>query len=179
MVYILLADGFEEMEAFSPYDILKRASVNVKLVSSTDEWEVKGAHEISVNAEMKFCDISADEIDMLVLPGGMPGCRNLDNLSYIDDLLKKVYNDGGYIAAICAAPSILGKRGYLKGRNAVSFPSFQKYLEGANIIKNERVVVDGKIITAVGAGAAVEFGLKLVELLTDKKTSDEIRASMY
>lgn len=162
MIYLLLADGFEEIEALSPVDMLRRAGHAVKTVGVTDK-TVTGAHGIPVVA-----DITPEEMDepleMLILPGGMPGTKHLDEWSGMDALLARAEREGSRIAAICAAPMILGRRGYLRGRYAVCFPGFEKYLDGAKKTEG-RVITDGAYTTAVGMGAAQEFGAELVSCL--------------
>lgn len=179
MVYILLADGFEEAEALVPCDILRRAKINTKLVSVSSRLCVKGRSGISVLADLSLGELRAYNMDMLVLPGGMPGTTNLDELPQTDVLLEHCVNQDKFIGAICAAPSILGKRGILEGKEAICYPGFEDSLKGAKVCKDKRVVRDGKVITAIGAGACVEFGLALVEALTDKETAEKVKESIY
>lgn len=178
MVYILLADGFEEIEALAPCDMLRRADVEVRLVSVTEKLHVSGTHGISIMADLTVSEMNSRDIDMLVFPGGMPGAKNLDEHPRTDILVRHCLDRNAYLAAICAAPMILGKRGVLAGKKAICFPGFEKYLAGAEIMEGERVVRDGNIVTAVGAGAAVDFGLKLVEIMKGKETAESIRASI-
>ena len=178
MVYILLADGFEEIEALAPCDMLRRADVEVRLVSVTAKLHVRGTHGISIMADLTVSEMNSRDIDMLVFPGGMPGAKNLDEHPRTDILVRHCLDRNAYLAAICAAPMILGKRGVLAGKKAICFPGFEKYLAGAEIMEGERVVRDGNIVTAVGAGAAVDFGLKLVEIMKGKETAESIRASI-
>ena len=178
MVYILLADGFEEIEALAPCDMLRRADVEVRLVSVTEKLHVSGTHGISIMADLTVSEMNSRDIDMLVFPGGMPGAKNLDEHPRTDLLVRHCLDRNAYLAAICAAPMILGKRGVLAGKKAICFPGFEKYLAGAEIMEGERVVRDGNIVTAVGAGAAVDFGLKLVEIMKGKEAAESIRASI-
>lgn len=178
MVYILLADGFEELEALAPCDMLRRAGVETRLVSVSEKLLVKGAHGIGVMADLTLSEMNIRDIEMLVFPGGMPGAKNLDEHPRTDLLIRHCLEKDLFLAAICAAPMILGKRGVLAGKKATCFPGFEKFLAGATVVSDERVVRDGNVVTAVGAGAAVEFGLKLVEIMKDKKTSDELRESI-
>lgn len=178
MVYILLADGFEELEALAPCDMLRRAGVETRLVSVSEKLLVKGAHGIGVMADLTLSEMNIRDIEMLVFPGGMPGAKNLDEHPRTDLLIRHCLEKDLFLAAICAAPMILGKRGVLAGKKATCFPGFEKFLSGATVVSDERVVRDGNVVTAVGAGAAVEFGLKLVEIMKDKKTSDELRESI-
>ena len=178
MVYILLADGFEEIEALAPCDMLRRADVEVRLVCVTEKLHVRGTHGISIMADLTVSEMNSRDIDMLVFPGGMPGAKNLDEHPRTDILVRHCLDRNAYLAAICAAPMILGKRGVLADKKAICFPGFEKYLAGAEIMEGERVVRDGNIVTAVGAGAAVDFGLKLVEIMKGKETAESIRASI-
>ena len=181
MVYILLADKFEEMEAVVPFDMLKRGQIGVKFVSVNDELVVESARGVKVICDCKASELyerNWDKMEMLVIPGGKIGVENLDKSAIFDKILDIAVKNDIYIAAICAGPSLLGKRGLLAGKNAVAYPDFQEFLNGATII-NERVIVDGKIITSIGAGASVEFGLKLVEILSSRETAEKIKESIY
>lgn len=175
MIYIFLADGFEEVEALAPLDLLRRAKLDATLVGVTGK-TVTGAHNIKVECDDIIENVadSNDKIDMIVLPGGLPGADNLRESDLVQEFITRGEKDGAYITAICAAPRILGERGLLKGKKATCYPGFEKYLEGATVT-GERVVRDGQIITGAGMGAAVDFGLTLVEALTSKEISDNIR----
>lgn len=176
MVYLLLADGFEEIEALTPVDILRRAGIAITTVSIKDKI-VTGAHNIPVSADMLITELeSVDNMEMLILPGGM-GHELLDASNAVHAMINHAHERGKYIAAICAAPSILGKKMLLSGKNAVCFPGYEKYLYGAEIV-SDKVVQDGQFITAKGAGAAAEFGFKLCELLKDKETADKLKETM-
>ena len=174
MILLLLADGFEETEALVPYDLLCRAKLDVKTVGITGK-TVTGAHGIAVTAQLSPRDVKG-KIDALILPGGMPGAKNLDGSSDVDRLIEKTLADGGHLAAICAAPMVLGHRGLLAGKRAVCFPGFEGELTGA-IPCRERVVTDGKITTAVGMGAAYEFGLELISRLAGRETAETVQRS--
>jgi 4-methyl-5(b-hydroxyethyl)-thiazole monophosphate biosynthesis len=161
MVYLLLAEGFEEIEALMPVDILRRAGIPVQTVGITGK-TVVGSHNIPVVA-----DILPEEMgdtELLILPGGMPGAQNLHEWEGMDALLASTLKKGGRVAAICAAPMILGLRGYLEGRHAVCYPSFRHTLKGAHLASG-RVITDGPFTTSIGMGAAMEFGAELVSLL--------------
>ncbi len=175
MVYMFLAEGFEEVEALAPLDLLRRAKVDIITVGVGGR-DICGAHGIWVKADMADSDLDVWQIkpDMVILPGGMPGTLNLDNSKTVHKAIDRALECDGYLAAICAAPSVLGKRGLLKGKNAICYPGFEDKLEGA-IISDKRVVTDQKIVTAAGMGVAVEFGLELVELLCGKELADNIR----
>ena len=176
MVYILLADGFEEIEALAVADILRRASVDVQLVSVSGNKAVCGAHNISVNTDIAVSDVKAD-FDMVILPGGYPGYVNLQNSVAVKNIVELALKNEKYIAAICAAPSILGAWGILKGKKAVCYPSFEEKLIDAQVGYDD-VACDGRIITSRGAGTAHKFAFKLLELLKDKNCADEIAKAM-
>lgn len=173
MVYVFLADGFEEIEALAPVDILRRASVDIKTVSINDTLEVTGSHGITVQADILLRDI-CENAEMLVLPGGMPGTLNLQKCQPVCDMLIKT---DGYVAAICAAPSVLGGLGVLKGKKATCYPGFEDKLEGAECV-NLPVVVSGKTITSRGAGTAHLFGFTLLSLLKGEEIAEELRKTM-
>ncbi len=176
MVYVLLADGFEEIEALTPVDILRRAGIEVKTVSIKHR-TVTGAHNISVIADALITELeNADDMELLMLPGGA-GHELLDASNDVHGLINFAHERGIYIAAICAAPSIIGKKMLLDGKKATCFPGYEKYLHGAQIT-GEKVTVDGKFITGKGAGAAAEFGFTICEILKDKSTADSLRISM-
>lgn len=173
MTYVFLADGFEEIEAFAPIDILRRASKPVTVVGVTGK-TVTGAHGIKVTADVTIDEASREDIDMIVLPGGLPGADNLQNSPEVCEYIALANNKGAFIAAICAAPKILGALGLLKGKEAICYPGFENELKGA-VISDKKVVCDGNIITAAGMGVAVDFALKLVELLASSEASEKIR----
>lgn len=176
MILVFLAEGFEEMEAAAPIDILRRAELEVKTVGVTGK-QVTGSHGVTVTADLEISQVTTDEIEAVVLPGGMPGTLNLEKSPIVRACVEYAYRNGCLVAAICAAPSILGHMGILSGKRAVCFPGFEGELKGA-ALSEERVCVDGRIVTAKGAGAAVEFGLKLAELLADRETAERLKASM-
>lgn len=177
MIYVFLADGFEETEAIAPIDILRRAEMDVVTVGITNDG-VRSSHGIPVLADITDMQVELDErLEMIVLPGGMPGTLNLEKSAVVNSAIDYCVSNNIPIGAICAAPSILGKKGVLKGKNAICFPGYEKYLEGATL-SDSKVVTDENVTTAAGAGVAVEFGLKLVEVLCGKEKSDSIRAAM-
>ena len=177
MVLVFLANGFEETEAIAPIDILRRNGQKVVTVGIGEEI-ITSAHGVTVVPDITEVDISmSDEIDMIVLPGGMPGTLNLEKSRTVQDAIDFCAANGKYIGAICAAPSIIGRKGLLKGRKATCFPGFEDFLEGAQFT-GAPVEHDGNIITARGAGVALEFGLKLVEALSGKPASDKIHEAM-
>ena len=170
MVYVLLANGFEEIEALTPVDMLRRAGSEVKTVSIVEGLVVHGAHGIDVVADLMPED-AKEKVELLILPGGMPGSLNLDVSPVTDDMLRRAKEDGGRIAAICAAPLVLGRRGLLEGKRAVCYPGFEKELSGATA-GDAPFVTDGSFTTARGMGAAVLFGAELVRLLHGKDVAD-------
>ena len=177
MVYLFLADGFEEIEALAVVDILRRAELPVSTVAIKERLLIKGAHDIKVEADMLLEDIDSENIDALILPGGMPGTLHLGQEARLKQLILDSNKKGVLIGAICAAPSILGESNMLIGKDAVCYPGYEEQLLGANILY-EKVAVSDNIVTSRGAGTAMEFGYKLVELLKDKQTSDKLRKSM-
>ncbi|MBQ1273062.1 MAG: DJ-1/PfpI family protein [Clostridia bacterium] len=177
MVYVLLADGFEEIEALAPVDFLRRCGVKVTTVS-VSEPSVFGAHGIRVIADKVLSDIDFSDGEMIVLPGGMPGTTNLDNFPQMTEILASVYDRGGYLAAICAAPSVLGTRGYLKGKEAICYPGFEELLSEATL-SEKGVVRDGRIITAKSAGFAWQFGKVLAEVFVDQEVCERTWQNLF
>ena len=178
MIYMFLANGFEEVEALAPLDLLRRAGCDVTTVGIGGDM-ILGAHGIAVQADIPDTMFRDSKPEMIILPGGMPGTKHLDASRTVDAALRSAKNAGAYLAAICAAPMVLGKRGYLQGKNAVCFPGFEEYLTGAILQpKGVKVVTDGKIITAVGMGAAVEFGLALVRVLKGDEVANNLRSAV-
>ncbi len=176
MVYLFLANGFEEIEALAPLDLLRRAGVEITTVGVGGEI-IRGSHGIVVQADMPDAMYMDANPEMIILPGGMPGSKNLDESRIVDAALKTAARKGAYIAAICAAPFVLGKRGLLEGKEAICYPGFEKELTGARI-SDKKVVRDGKIITAAGMGVALEFGLALVAALKGEDVADGIRRAV-
>jgi 4-methyl-5(b-hydroxyethyl)-thiazole monophosphate biosynthesis len=173
MIYVFLANGFEEIEALAPVDFLKRAGVEVKTVGVSGKY-ANGAHGIKVEVDIPLDDIVLDEkLRGIILPGGMPGADNLDKCEAVQKAIDFCVENDKVVSAICAAPFILGKKGILKDKKATCFPGFEEYLEGAELLENG-VVTDGNIITAKGAGVAWEFGAAVAEALVGKEKSDEI-----
>ncbi len=176
MVYVFLADGFEEIEALAVVDILRRAKIEVCTVG-VGNTHIRGAHNILVKADITDADALDDVFDAIVLPGGMPGTLNLENSAVVQAALQTAANNGAYIAAICAAPSILGHLGLLNGKAAVCYPGFESALEGANV-SNALVVHDGWFITGKGPGAAIPFALEIVKVLASEETAETIKEAM-
>lgn len=170
---VFLATGFEECEALITVDICRRAGLDVKTVSVTGEKEVVSSHQVTVTADMLLEEVDFDELDMIVLPGGMPGTKNLEACEPLMEQVDAFYEAGKCISAICAAPSILGHKGYLKGRNATSYPSFEGHLDGALVFHNS-VEVSEHITTSRGLGTAIDFGLAIVERFQGREEADKI-----
>lgn len=172
-VYVFLADGFEEIEGLTVVDLLRRAQIETKMVSVMDRKTVRGSHGIEIGADGLFEDYDYEDAEILVLPGGMPGTKNLGEHEKLCGLLKEHYHQGKTLAAICAAPSVFGKLGFLQGRKATCYPGVEEELKGAQVCP-EKVVTDGTVVTAKGMGAAIEFGLKLIELIKGEEISKKI-----
>ena len=166
MIIVLLADGFEEIEALTPVDMLRRAGLEVKTVGINSKIAV-GSHNIPVVCDAVPADINLSDVSMAIFPGGMPGSLNLDASSYTDEVINSVISRGGHIAAICAAPLILGRRGLLEGKRATCFPGFEKELRGATVT-DEEFVTDGNITTGKGMEYSLPFAKELVRIATDK-----------
>ena len=177
MIYVFLANGFEEIEGLTVVDFLRRAELEVCTVGISGKLIV-GAHNIPV-----FCDLDEsevrldDELAAVVLPGGVPGTLNLEKSETVKEAVRFAAGNGKLVCAICAAPSILGHMGLLDGKEAIAYPGFEKDLAGASV-SAKYVVQDGNFITAKGAGVAVDFGLEIVCALFGKEASDNIRKSI-
>ncbi len=171
---IFFAEGYEEIEALTVVDLARRAGLTIDMISVNGDREVTGSHGISVKMDKIFSEVDFDGLDMLVLPGGMPGTKNLENCPELMAKLDEFYaSEDKYVAAICAAPSIFGHRCYLKGRRATSFPDFESHLEGAEVTHGA-AEVDGNVITGRGMGCAIPFGLAIVELFLGKNAADAL-----
>ena len=173
--YVFLADGFEEIEGLTVVDVLRRAGAEVEMVSVMDRKEITGAHGIKVEADRMIEE--AGEADLYVLPGGMPGTLHLKEHAGLCRLLNQAEKKEKHIAAICAAPSVLGELGMLKGKRACCYPSFEEKLNCLEV-SYEPVVTDGRITTSRGMGTAVRFSLELVSVLYGKEKADEIAESI-
>ncbi len=173
-VYLFLAAGFEEIEALTVVDLLRRADISITTVSIAETLKVTGAHNISVTADTLFSNTDFTDADMLILPGGAPGTCNLNAFEPLKNLLKDFYNKGRYIGAICAAPMILGQLGFLENRKATCYPGFEKELTGASHVTLP-VIVDEHIITSRGLGTAIDFSAELIALLKGRDVSDQIK----
>jgi len=172
-VSIFLADGYEEIEGLTVVDLLRRAKIEVTMVSITGNIKVTGAHQITSVADVLFEDADFNDADMLVLPGGMPGTNNLLEHKGLDLLLKEFHAKGKQLAAICAAPRVLGTKGLLKGKQATCYPGNEASLLGA-LIRDTAVVTDGNITTSKGMGTAIDFSLSLIKSLKGEGEAESI-----
>ena len=168
---IFFGTGYEEIEALTVVDILRRAGEEIEMVSIMEEKRVTGSHGVTVEMDRLLAEVEFDALDVLVLPGGMPGTKNLEACEALMEQVDAFVKGGKIVAAICAAPSILGHRGHLQGKKACSFPTFEDHLEGAEVCKCP-AVIDGNIITGRGMGAAILFGLAILEKLQGKEAAE-------
>jgi len=176
-VLIHFAEGFEEIEAITPVDVLRRAGCEVETVSITGKSEVMSKRGVVIITDKHFIDADYDKADMIILPGGQPGANNLNNHEGLKKQIRLFNEHGKMIAAICAAPLVLGSAGVLKGKKATCFPGTEPQLTGA-ICTGNAVEVDGNIITGKGPGAALSFSLVIVEKLVGKAKAEELRKAM-
>ena len=173
-VYVFLADGFEEIEGLTVVDVLRRGGVDLSTVSVMGRREIEGSHGIALKTDAVFEELDFSDADMLVLPGGMPGTKYLGAHEGLTELLKKTAEKGGRIAAICAAPSVLGDLGLLEGKEATCYPGFEGRLRGA-VTSTSEVVVSGNFTTSRGMGTALPFALELLSQLKGADESEMIR----
>lgn len=171
MVYVFLADGFEELEAMAPIDVLRRAGIETVTVGVTGK-TVTGSHKIPVVCDITVNDAVTQNLDAVILPGGMPGTVNLENDKTVNKFIDYAYENNLVIGAICAAPSILGHKGILKDKKATCFNGFEKELKGAKTVECP-AVTDGNIVTSWGAGGAFDFAFALLEALTKSRETAE------
>jgi|GEM_PF-7916 len=176
-VYIFLAAGFEEVEALTAVDLLRRAGVEVCMVSIMDQLAVTGAQGITVRAEKLYKEIDPCGADLLLLPGGQPGTTNLGDYEPLTELLKAWNKEGKKLAAICAAPTVFGGLGLLEGKRATCYPGCERQLTGAQAV-TDRVVTDGNITTSRGVGTAISFSLELIKILVSSEKAEEIRTAI-
>jgi len=177
MIYLFLANGFEECEALAPLDILRRAEIEIKTVGVNGEY-ITGSHNITVKADITCDDVVLDDsLSAIILPGGMPGTVNLENSESVQKAIDYAVENNILICAICAAPQILGHKNLLIGKKATCFPGFEKELFGAEYLKMP-FVKDGNIITSCGVGAAFEFGFAILSTLKDNETAERLRKVM-
>lgn len=173
MVYMFLADGFEETEALAPLDILRRGRVEVQTVGVTGGY-VTGAHGITVKADILPPIALKDNTEAVILPGGGVGTQNLDASVLVKEAVQSAYSSGKLICAICAAPSVLGEMGLLRGKKATCYPGFEKYLDGAEL-SEANVAESGNVITANGMGAALDFGFAVLARLRGADKAEEVK----
>lgn len=170
---VFFGTGYEEIEALTVVDILRRADVETVMVTIMEESSVTGSHGISVVMDAPLSEVDFDSLDVIVLPGGMPGTKNLEACEALMEQVDAFMEQNKIVAAICAAPSILGHRGHLKGRKACSFPTFESHLDGAEVM-NLPAVIDGNVVTGRGMGAAVPFALAILEKLQGKYAAQKM-----
>lgn len=175
MIYVFIAHGFEDLEAVATVDILRRAGLDVKTVGIGAK-TITGSRGITIHCDMAEHMATAKNLEAVVLPGGMPGTVNLEKSKTVCALVDHAMQNGLWVAAICAAPSILAHRGWLRGKQFTCFPGFEEGADGTYL--PDRVVQDGKLVTGKGPGAAVDFALKLVECLTGAETAQTVRAAL-
>lgn len=174
-VILFLAEGFEEVEALTVVDYLRRKDINVDAVSITEDNKVKGAHEILVLADKTINDIKdIDDYDAVIIPGGLPGATNLRDNDKVIDVVKKVNENGKLTAAICAGPIVLERAGIIKDKKVTSYPGFEDDLKNGVYIE-QNVVRDGSIITARGPALAVDFAIEIIKYLLGEEKSEELK----
>ena len=170
---VFFGTGYEEIEALTVVDLLRRAGIEVVCVSINNEKSVTGSHNITVAMDAGIDGIDFDSFDILVCPGGMPGTKNLEACETLTNQLRAFYEEGRFIGAICAAPSIFGHMGLLEGKKACIFPGMEADLKGAEVVYDKVVKADN-VITSRGMGTAIAFGLEIVANLLDKETADQL-----
>lgn len=176
-IYVFFANGFEEIEAFTAVDVLRRAGLEVEMVTVTDDEVVAGAHDISMICDLYFRYPGYADAELILLPGGMPGADTLSKHKGLNQLIRDFMEEGKPVAAICAAPIVLGRQGLLKGRRVTCYPGYEQELEGA-VCTGEQVVKDGNLITGKGPGAAMDFSLAIVDMLLGKEKVAELKDAM-
>lgn len=172
-VGVFFGSGYEEIEALTVVDLLRRVGIEVQCISIDNQKQVMGSHKINVDMDAGIKDVDFDSLDMIVCPGGMPGTRNLEACSALTEQIRNFYEKGKLIGAICAAPSIFGHMGLLKGRKACIFPGMEEELTGAEVVYDD-VVQSEHVITSRGMGTAIAFGLEIIANLLDKDTAQNL-----
>lgn len=171
------ADGFEDIEGLTVVDLMRRAGIDIQTVSIKETREIRTSHGINILTDCTFSECDFSDADMLVIPGGMPGTKYLEEYKPLTGLLTSFYQKGGKVAAICAAPGVFERLGFLKGRNATSYPSVMEQLTSART-SLEPVVVDGNVTTSRGLGTAIDFSLSLIRQLEGRAKAEEIAESV-
>lgn len=172
---VLFATGFEEVEGLTVVDLLRRANINTSMVG-VEEKKVTGAHEVTITTDTLLDDVDIDKIDALILPGGAPGFQNLRKNKRVLSMIEDAYEKKKIVAAICASPSVLATAGVLKNKKATIYPGMEEEIKkGEGIIQDDLVVVDNNIVTSKGPATTMLFALKLIELLKDKETSEDVK----
>lgn len=171
---MLFAEGFEEVEALMTVDLLRRGGVTVNLASITGDMTVCGSHDIRVEMDTTLAEVDLRQMDAILIPGGLAGTNNLGADADVRRALVSMHEAGKIVGAICAAPSVLGACGILKGKRATCYPGFEDQLDGASFV-DEMVVTDGNVVTSRGLGTSMEFGFRLLEMLISKETADDVR----
>lgn len=172
-IAIFFAEGYEEIEGLTVVDICRRSGLYIDMVSVNGERKVKGSHDITVEMDKVFEELDFDQYDMLVLPGGLKGTQGLESHEGLMKQIDDFYANGKYIAAVCAAPSIFGHRGILKGKRACSYPSFESHLEGAEVTAGPVEIAD-HVITSRGMGTSIDFALAIVSVFCGQQAADEM-----
>jgi len=176
MIYMFLENGFEETEAIATLDMIIRAGIEIKTVGKKPL--VCGTHGIKIEPDLDYSEITKDGLSGVILPGGLPGTTNLDENPIVSDFIKYCFDNNLLLAAICAAPSVYGKRGYLNGKKAVCYPSFEEHLKGAEVC-DTKAVADGNVITAKAMGASFEFGKEIIAYLKSADEAKKVMDSIY
>jgi 4-methyl-5(b-hydroxyethyl)-thiazole monophosphate biosynthesis len=176
-IAVFFAESYEEIEALTVVDMCRRADIQTEMISVTDSLTVTGAHAIPVKMDKMLSEVDFDALDMIVLPGGWPGTPNLEKVADLMEKVKVFAESGKYVAAICAAPSILGHLGILEGKTACCFPGFEEELTGASVSYNS-CEVDGNIITARGMGCAIDFSVEIIRVLAGSEKAEEIASKI-
>jgi 4-methyl-5(b-hydroxyethyl)-thiazole monophosphate biosynthesis len=176
-IYLFLAEGFEEVEALTVVDIIRRGGLNIKTVSTTGELTVTSSHNVKITADLLFKDVDTSNASMMVLPGGMPGALNLERHAGLRTALLAQFHAGKPLAAICAAPLVFGHLGILEGKRATCYPGFDKELKGATYT-GELVTVDGNITTGKGPAAAMKFGFTILAYFAGEEKATEVMSGM-
>ena len=171
-IAVFFAPGYEEIEALTVVDLCRRAGIDVTTVSVEEEKSATGSHNITVEMDQVFSEVVFEDLDMIVLPGGMPGTRNLEAHEGLMKQVDLFFDTGKYVCAICAAPSIFGHRGIVRGKKVCCYPGFEKDMEGAQICYDS-VCVDGNVITSRGMGTAIDFALAIIGELCGSDVAEE------